>query len=192
VNRYHSDALSGQKVKTIAVLPIVVTAASTTKVAGSYSPQWIRETYTTTSLAPAEYQPAEQDYMRVLKASLPKVSFVEPDKVNRAMRQSPVATYDEAILATAKATGSDAVLSFRIRNLNQRAGSQIEGRPAAIGHADLTLFNSAGEPLWSVAGSLSYRQGNAVWSGPPPLYAFVRYALDSFQKDLRELNAKLQ
>jgi len=191
LKKYESPELYKHRINKIAVLPIVITAASNTQVSGSYSPGWIIETFTTTALSPAEYYPAEQVYVNSLVNNLTNVYIIKPRVIDKKMKDMTVKSYEQAIVLVASNFDADSVLSLRIRDLNLRAQSSLEGRAAAIGHADLTLFDDSGIPLWSVSAEVAYREGFAG-SPAPSIESYISYVMEHFIVELSNLIKNLK
>lgn len=188
IRNYVAPELSNYKINKIVLMPMVITAGSLTQVSTSYSPDWITVTTSTAALSPAEYYPAEQEFVTAISENLSKVQFIRPGVVDTEMKKSPsIPTYQEAIISVAKRFDGDAVLAFRLRDVNLISGSQIEGPAAAKGHADLTLYSPTGDALWSVSTEASLRKG-AAWSPAPPLDLFVKYIMRGFGPDLQKLS----
>ena len=187
VRLYQSPDLSKHAIRKIAVMPLVITAAAQTQVAATYSPQWITETYTTTALSASEYHPAEQAFMKSVEKTLSKVKLVYPGQVDKEMRSSAVRKYQDAIASVANHFKADAVLSFRIRNVNLQSGTYQGGGSTATGHIDLSLYSAAGDELWSASAEAFYKTGFS-WSPAPSLDAFVDYVMTKMEPHLEKLS----
>jgi hypothetical protein len=187
---YRSPDLGKYRIEKVAIMPLVITSSAQTRVSGSYSPSWISETFTTTALSPAEYFSAEEEMVNTLSSKLGRIKFVTPSVIDNAMKGKKIQTYHAALLEVVKHFNADAVISFRIRDVILRAGSQIEGRSAAMGHVDLTLYGSEGSPLWSVSSESVYRRGTA-FSQAPSMASFVKYIMEEYQGEIEALAKQL-
>lgn len=190
IKSYKSPDMANYKIRKVAIMPLVITSSAQTRVSGNYSPNWIAETFTTTALSPAEYFPAEQEMVNCLSNKLGKIKIITPSTIDSAMKGKKLQTYDSAILEIAKHFNADAVISFRIRDVILRAGSQIEGRSAALGHVDLTLYSSEGSPLWSISAEAVYRKGSA-FSNAPSMASFVKYIMEEYNAEIENLATQI-
>jgi len=190
IKSYKSPDMANYKIRKVAIMPLVITSSAQTRVSGNYSPNWIVETFTTTALSPAEYFPAEQEMVSSLSNKLGKIEIITPSTIDSAMKGKKLQTYDSAILEIAKHFKADAVISFRIRDVILRAGSQIEGRSAAQGHVDLTLYSSEGSPLWSISSEAVYRKGSA-FSHAPSMASFMKYIMEEYNTEIEDLATQI-
>jgi hypothetical protein len=170
----------------VAVMPMVVIAASETRTVGSYSPLWLISTTGSHVLSPGEYKPAETRLMEFARVHFAGSRVVSPEEVDQAMRGSAQLTVEEAVPAVALAVQVDAVLLMRLRVVRFQTG--LPGAPqrgTASGHADLTLHSGSGKVIWSLAGKIT-RLSTMVYAGDTPtLLQLVDYTLDEFADELR-------
>jgi hypothetical protein len=192
INTYKAPEFGKQKIKKMAIMPIVITSSAQTRVSGSYSPSWIVETFTTAALSPAEYYPAEQEFLNAISRRFNFQVIVPPSGIDKAMKGKHMQTYNDALLEVIKQFKADAVISFRIRDTILRAGSMVEGRSAAIGHVDMTLYDSKGAPLWSISSEAFYRRGTTSSNAPPPMSSFVKFIMEQHQNALDDLAKQIQ
>lgn len=185
VTRYRSPSASGEGPRKIAVVPLIIVAATETKSSFSHVAGWFSQTSIDLPMSPAEYEPAQAAVVEALGEALADRVLVGPREVDAAMRARGEAPGDERTVARAIAetTSSEGVLVTRIRNFNQRPAA-LENAQAS-GTMDLTLYDAAGEVVWSLAAEVV--RGPAGTNAAPTLTQFVEYAMARFEPEVREL-----
>jgi len=191
-NVYKSAKLKENRMMRIAVMPMIILAASKTTVSSTYTSTWISETWTTMALSPAEYLPAEQAFMESLTASFPKIELVSPRIIDEKMRGQKIPNYEQAVVQVAKRFNADAVFTIKIRNLNLRGGNAFEDHTGkGDGHVDLSIHDRNGTILWSVSSDVRYVKGtflfNIIPDPPPSLSEFIAHVMKEMDVHLMEL-----
>lgn len=191
-NVYKAETLKEKRIMRIAVMPMIVLAASKTSVAGTYTTTWVSETWTTMAMSPSEYLPAEQAYMKALSTNLQGIDLVKPRFIDEKMKNQKIPTYEQAVVRVSEHFDTDAVLTIKIRNLNLRGGCYFEGHTGkGDGHVDLSLHDTNGTIQWSVSSDIKYNKGtvlfNIIPDPAPSLSDFIKYAMEEMKVHLVDL-----
>jgi hypothetical protein len=196
-NVYRAETLKEKRIERIAIMPMIILAASKTTVAGTYTTTWVSETWTTMAMSPAEYLPAEQVYVESLSASLQGMDLVNPRLIDKKMKNQRIPTYEQAVVRVCERFDADAVLTMKIRNLNMRAGGYLEGHTGKCdGHVDLSLHDADGTVLWSVSSDVRYEKGtvlfNIIPDPAPALSDFMKYTMKEMRVHLANLSQTIK
>jgi hypothetical protein len=181
VSSYRAENAAPARVKTVALMPLIIQGATETQVGLSYSPGWITETRFETALSPGEYKPAEAAFVDSARHIFAGRSIITPAEVDAAMSGQTAATVKDAVAAVATRTHADAVALFRVNRFDTHAAGLDNAK--ATGHADLTLYLPSGEPAWSVSAEAERSGAGFHGGGAPTLRDYVEYVSEAFESE---------